>query len=164
MERTINWFAILSLIVAVGCFSPSTRLRPENIYIFSDRSDAELEYRFFIKGDQLFVSVCKFPEYSECKWYLIKIGNLRLPTSKGIAIEQAPPHFWYAREVLSCHGDSPIVSIFIDKEECAVVKQFITQLRKRAVQGEYGTDTIPAWIEGDPRIDKRFGLGGKWTW
>ena len=136
-----------------------------DVYIFVDRSDAQLEYAYVIGQKGVFAQVSTFPGYDDRRFYL-SLGiseqsqNIAKEWEKRTG-EITPPFMpggpWFSRTAICTNSTQPGETSYF-KDTNIALRKWLVSLRGEVVAEKYRVEKPPEWVTADQRITNRLGM------
>ncbi len=150
------------IALSVSCFilvfqATDAQVSSNERICFVDRSDADLEFIYIIRGKQLFVQQAVFPGHTEQRWFFH--AQLSDETSSLLAkwharagdkpSKSVPDSRWYIRLTITDQGKEKM-ALFHDDNDAAT--SFFSYLKRRFTKKDSATSELPNWIKNEKRL------------
>ncbi len=160
--------APVMILCMTGCSSDRPRrkvLEEGAMYIFRDRSDAQLEHVYVLKDGVVVAQVAVFPPYKDRKWYLCdRVQGHLLEQARMWALQEGevtPPFEpggpWFSIDGIPKDKTSEAETLYF-RNDNAKLERFFLDLRVVIVREDLRIGKLPEWIEQDERLRRQFGI------
>lgn len=177
MKRKYAIFVTLAVIAAIAfswrwfekasraVVGTGERWSSESTYFFADRRDADWEFLYAIRGNEVVVQKAVFPGFKSRQWYHHKVDSDRMMSDlKAWAVRPGeldppflPDEMHPCRISLSEDETRPRGEAWFEDDSTAVKMWFAT-LQREFMKPEYRIEKLPLWVSEDARVRKYFGF------
>lgn len=139
-------------------------MHDNDVVLFVDRSDADLETAFVFYQECVFVQVAEFPGYGNRKWYLIRTipAEIKEQQSKwadhngDVKPPFLPGGLWYSKTLIFEGNQNADIVWFSNNNQD--FERFVSDLKHAFVKKNKIVDELPLWVQKSKTLKDLLGM------